>query len=166
MVPITPATKSRKRASKHAAALRLLHTEDVEADQIAATIKRRGGIQRLANEAAKPGRKSGKNRADQGDAEASAQNGEASDDAEVQGTDFDDADSEENGDENEDDVGNVEETADADQGGVRFRISEKLTDKIRKCRGKRIKIIARVPRKMNQEIKVLKVVSLKAATQG
>jgi hypothetical protein len=145
--------ESRKRASKHAAALRLLHTEDVDADQIAATIKRRGGIQRLANEAAKPGRKSGKNRADQGDAEASAQNGDA-----------DDPDLEENGDENEDaEVGDVEEGANADQ-EVRFSISDKLTDKIRSCRGKRIKIIAVVPGKMHDlQVKVLKVVKLKAA---
>jgi len=57
--------ESRKRASKHAAALRLLSAEDVEADQIAATIKKRGGIQKLANEAAKPGRKGAKKRADQ-----------------------------------------------------------------------------------------------------
>ena len=34
----------RQRASKHAAALRLLYSENVETDEIAATIKKRGGI--------------------------------------------------------------------------------------------------------------------------
>ena len=50
-------------------------------------------------------------------------------------------------------------TADADR-EVRFSISDELTAKIRTCRGKRIKIIARVPRKMHEEIKVLKVIKL------
>jgi hypothetical protein len=147
------AKRHRKRASKHASALRLLYTEDVDADEIAATIKERGGIQKLANEAAKPGRKGPKKRAEKADAEASAQNGDA-----------DDPDLEENGDGNEDaGVGDVEEVANADQ-GVRFSISDKLTDKIRSCRGKRIKIIAVVPGKMpDLQVKVLKVVTLKAA---
>ena len=146
--------------------MRLLYAEDVDADQIAATIKSRGGIQKLADEAAKPRREGAKKGATQGDAESEQENGEASDDAELHSTDAGDGDSEENGDQNEDPVGDVEEAADADQGGVRFHISEKLTEKIRKCRGKRIKIIARVPRKMNEKVRVLKVVSLKAATQG
>jgi len=149
--------ESRKRASKHAAALRLLSAEDVEADQIAATIKKRGGIQKLANEAAKPGRKGAKKRADQDDTEARAKSCEASDDDGAQGTDEDDAEPKaDNGEGNDDaEQAEVEEAADADQKGVRFRISEKLTEKIRKCRGKRLKIIARVPRKMNAEIKEL-----------
>ena len=59
-------------------------------------------------------------------------------------------------------MGDVEEAADADE-GVRFSISEQLTDKIRSCRGKRIKIIALVPSKTpDLQIKVLKVVKLKA----
>ena len=109
--------ESRKRASKHASALRLLYAEDVDADQIAATIKKRGGIQKLANEAAKPNRKGAKKRAEKDDAEAEAGNGEENDDA----------------------VADV--AADADE-EVRFSISEQLTDKVRSCRGKRIKIIA------------------------
>jgi hypothetical protein len=69
---------------------------------------------------------------------------------------------EENRDENEDaEAGDVAEVANADQ-GVRFSISDKLTDKIRSCRGKRIKIIAVVLGKM-PDLKVLKVVTLKAA---
>jgi len=158
--------ESRKRASKHAAALRLLSAEDVEADQIAATIKKRGGIQKLANEAAKPGRKGAKKRADQDDTEARAKSCEASDDDGAQGTDEDDAEPKaDNGEGNEDAVADLGEAADAHK-GVRFRISEELTNKIRKCRGERIKIIARVPRKMNEELEVLKVVRLRAATQG
>jgi hypothetical protein len=43
---------ARQKASKHASALRLLFEERVSAGQIAATIKARGGIQKLANEAA------------------------------------------------------------------------------------------------------------------
>ena len=145
--------ESRKRASKHASALRLLYAEDVDADQIAATIKERGGIQKLADEAAKAGaRKGAKKRADQDDADAEAQNGDA-DDPDWRRTD----------DENEDaEVGDVEEAADADE-EVRFSISEQLTDKIRSCRGKRIKIIALVPSKKHDlQVKVLKVVKLKA----
>ena len=132
--------ESRKRASKHASALRLLYAEDVDADQIAATIKERGGIQKLATEAAKPGCKGAKNRAEKDDAEAEAGNGEQNDDA----------------------VADVQEAADADE-EVRFSISEQLTDKIRSCRGKRIKIIALVPSKTHDlQIKVLKIVKLKA----
>ena len=145
--------EARKRASKHASALRLLYTEDVDADEIAATIKKRGGIQKLADEAANGRRSRAKKCSDQDDAHASAQNGDA-----------DDPDLEENGDENEDaEVGDAEELAKADQ-GVRFSISNKLTDKIRSCRGKRIKIIAVVHGKMHDlQVKVLKVVALKAA---
>jgi len=54
----------------------------------------------------------------------------------------------------------AEEAADAEE-EVRFSISDELTEKIRSCRGKRIKIIALVPKKMRDEIKVLKVVRLK-----
>ena len=147
--------ESRKRASKHASALRLLYAEDVDADQIATTIKERGGIQKLANEAAKPARKGVKKRAEKDYAEAEARNGEENDDAEVQSTDDGDAGSEaENGEQNDDAVADVE---------VRFSISEQLTDKIRSCRGKRIKIIARVPSNTpDLQIKVLKIVKLKA----
>jgi hypothetical protein len=117
--------------------LRLLYAEDVDADQIAATIKERGGIQKLADEAASKG---AKNRAEKDDAEAEAGNGEQNDDA----------------------VADVQEAADADE-VVRLGISEQLTDKIRSCRGRRIKIIARVPSKTpDLQIKVLKIVKLKA----
>jgi len=141
--------ESRQRASKHASALRLLYAEDVDADEIAATIKQRGGIQKLATEAAKPGRKGAKKRPDQADAEADAGNGE----------------------ENDDTVTDGKEAADADE-VVRFSISEQLIDKIRSCRGKRIKIIALVsPKKHNLQVKVLKIVKPKvdflgAATRG
>ena len=151
----------RQRASKHAAALRLLYSENVETDEIAATIKKRGGIQKLTNEAAKPSRKGAKKCTTRGDADSEEENGEAIDDADVRGTDEDDAEPEaENGEENDDaELGDAEEDADADR-EVRFSISDELTAKIRTCRGKRIKIIARVPRKMNEEIKVLKVIKL------
>jgi hypothetical protein len=43
---------ARQKASKHASALRLLYEEGVAADRIAAEIKERHGIQRLADEAA------------------------------------------------------------------------------------------------------------------
>ncbi|MDF3061662.1 MAG: hypothetical protein K0S06_1771 [Microvirga sp.] len=43
---------ARQKASKHASALRLLYEEGVPADGIAAKIKERHGIQKLANEAA------------------------------------------------------------------------------------------------------------------
>jgi hypothetical protein len=126
--------ESRKRASKHASALRLLYAEDVDADQVAATIKERGGIQKLANAGAKKG-------VEKDDAETRAKNGE----------------------ENHDAAADVEEAADADE-KVRVSISEQLTDKIRSYRGKRIKIIAVVPSKTpDLQIKVLKVVTLRAA---
>ena len=132
--------ESRKRASKHASALRLLYPEDVDADQIAAAIKQRGGIQKLATEAAQPGRKAAKKRAEKDEGEAEAGNGE----------------------DNDDTVTDVEEAADVDE-KVRVSISEQLTDKIHSCRGKRIKIIALVPSKTpNLQIKVLKIVKLKA----
>ena len=128
------------------------------ADQIAKTIKERGGLQKLADEAAKARRSGTKKRVDHDNAEASAENGEASDDAEVQNTDSDDSDlEEENGEENDDaEVGDAEERANADQ-EVRFSISDELAEKIRKYRGKRIKIIVQVPRKMHERIEVLKV---------
>ena len=149
---------ARQRASKHASALRLLYDQSIDADQIAKTIKERGGLQKLADEAAKARRSGTKKRVDHDNAEASAENGEASDDAEVQNTDSDDSDSEEeNGEENDDaEVGDAEERANADQ-EVRFSISDELAEKIRKYRGKRIKIIAQVPRKMHERIEVLKV---------
>jgi len=132
--------ESRQRASKHASALRLLYAEDVDADQIAATIRERGGIEKLATEAAKPGRKAAKKRAEENDAEGEEGNGAENDDA----------------------VADVEEAADADE-EVRVSISEQLTDKLRSCRGKRIKIIALVPSKTpDLRIKVLKVVKLKS----
>ena len=154
----------RQRASKHASALRLLYEENVEAEQIAVTIEKRGGLQKLVDEAAKARRRGGKESTTRVDAEPEQENGEASDDAEVQGTDEDDVEPEaENGEENDDvGVGDVEEAADADH-AVRFSISEKLRDNIHRYRGARIKIIARVPRKMDAEIKVLKVAKLSAA---
>jgi len=77
--------ESRQRASKHASALRLLYAEDVDADEIAATIKQRGGIQKLATEAAQPGRKAAKKRAEKDEGEAEAGNGEDNDDAVTDG---------------------------------------------------------------------------------
>ena len=151
--------ESRKRASKHASALRLLYAEDVDADEIAATIKQRGGIQKLATEAAKPSRKGAKKCATQGDAESEEESGEAIDDADVPGTNEDDAEPDEENDDAE--SGDAEDDADADR-GVRFSVSDEQAAKIRKYRGKRIKIIARVPRKMNEGIKVLKVIELTA----
>ena len=108
---------ARQRASKHASALRLLYDQSIDADQIAATIKERGGLQKLADEAAKARRSGTKKRVDHDNAEASGENGEAIDDAEVQGTDQDDAEPEaENSEENDDaEVGDAEERADADR---------------------------------------------------
>ena len=63
-------------------------------------------------------------------------------------------------------MGEVEEAAEADRGGVRFSISEQLTDKIRKCRGKRIKIIARVPRKRNEATREFSLNSAKLRLHG
>ena len=83
---------ARQRASKHASALRLLYDQSIDADQIAKTIKERRGLQKLADEAAKARRSGTKKRVDHDNAEASAENGEASDDAEVQNTDSDDSD--------------------------------------------------------------------------
>ena len=131
----------RQRASKHASALRFLYKQDVDADQIAETIEDRGGIQKLADEAAKARRKGSKQGADQDDADPSAEKGEANADAEV---------------------GDAKKGADADQ-RVCFSISKQLADKIRSCRGKRIKIIALVPRKINDQIKVLRIIKLKSA---
>ena len=152
---------ARQRASKHASALRLLYDQSIDADQIAKTIKERGGLQKLADEAAKARRSGTKKRVDHDNAEASAENGEASNNAEVQSADEDDAEPEaNNGEENDDaEVGDAEEGADANQ-RVRFSISEKLTAKIRKYRGKRVKIIALVPREKQEPIKVLRVVKV------
>ena len=128
--------ESRKRASKHASALRLLYAEDVDADQIAATIKERGGIQKLATEAAKPGCKGAKNRAEKDDADASARRGTGRRRLERERT---------------------TKTRTLRWGmpkrrqmrirGFGSASPNKLTDKIRSCRGKRIKIIALVPSK-------------------
>lgn len=123
----------RQKASKHASALRFLHTQDVAADKIAAAIKKRGGIQKLADAAAKDQRKGSK----QGEGEADDAEPEAGD-SEV----------------------NAAESGDAGDQEVRFDISDKLAAKIRKWRGNRVKIIARISRKVDGVIKVFKVIKL------
>ena len=55
---------TRKKVSKHASALRFLYKQEVDADQIAATIEKRGGIQTLADAAAKDQRRGSKQGAD------------------------------------------------------------------------------------------------------
>jgi hypothetical protein len=125
--------EGRKRASKHASALRLLHAENIDAEQIAATIKKRGGIQKLADEAANRRRKGSKQSVSEDDAEPE------DDDNEVDGTESGDAEGDQE---------------------VRFDISDELTAKIRRWRGNRVKIIARISRKVDGLIKVLRVIKL------
>ena len=127
---------TRKKASKHASALRLLYKQGVDADQIAATIEKRGGIQKLADAAAKDRRKGPKQSVGEDDAEPE---GEGRDDEDAESVD-----------------------AEGDQ-TVRLSISGELKAKIRRCRGNRVKIIASVPKKKYQPIEVLKVFKLKEA---
>jgi hypothetical protein len=123
----------RQRASKHASALWLLYSENVDAKKIAATIEKRGGLQKLADEAAKARRKGSKQSVSEDDAERE------DDDNEVDGTESGDAEGDQE---------------------VRFDISDELTAKIRRWRGNRVKIIARISRKVDGLIKVLRVIKL------